>query len=242
MFIVNKQQQPIQESTIFWILQKLSDCIQYVNDDVNIFSMPTYISHPVSSYFPYHPLNQEWLIRWHRWSACDIGKVTWRKGWRMRCDVAEAMEGVLLILQPLHCIASPTSQALHLRHLASHPCSQLIVSNLLNWTTISWKPKQDLTPNTRVGVHVMLFFFFFFVGMQMQMENLKYTNEMTRNGQNVWTFNNMPTTICSSCLLIPKSRAIQITDRGPYLACQLFFCDPPQPNDFIVIFRLASIQ
>ena len=46
--------------------------------------------------------------------------------WRMRCDVDEVMEGLandtLLILHPFHHAASPTSQALHLHHLASHPC------------------------------------------------------------------------------------------------------------------------
>ena len=38
------------------------------------------------------------LDRWRRWSACDAGKSTLQKGWRMRCDVAEATEGALLIL------------------------------------------------------------------------------------------------------------------------------------------------
>ena len=39
----------------------------------------------------------------------------------MRCDVAEATEGSLLILQSLRRFASLTSQAFHLRHLASSP-------------------------------------------------------------------------------------------------------------------------
>ena len=56
---------------------------------------------------------------------CDIrvGNVVWhswsdgRGSAYLRCDVAEVTEGALLILQPLRCVASPTSQALHLHHL-----------------------------------------------------------------------------------------------------------------------------
>ena len=66
-----------------------------------------------------------------------------RKGWRMNCDVGEVTERLenelcftyvtdhsptLPLLNLRHSsfsnpsFASPTSQALHLRHLASHPC------------------------------------------------------------------------------------------------------------------------
>ena len=70
------------------------------------------------------------------------------KGWRMSCDIGKATEGLENELwcrwshgkvgqwAELHCFtylrhssfsnpsfASPTSQALHLRHLASHPCN-----------------------------------------------------------------------------------------------------------------------
>ena len=54
-------------------------------------------------------------------SRGDVGEAMCRKGWMMRCDVAETTEGALLILQLLHRIASPMSQALHLYHLASRP-------------------------------------------------------------------------------------------------------------------------
>ena len=39
----------------------------------------------------------------------DVGKTTLQKGWRMRCDVAEATEGALVILQPLRRLTYITS-------------------------------------------------------------------------------------------------------------------------------------
>ena len=89
-----------------------------------------------------------WLARCIKWRACDVGEAEeglenelWRrwsngKGWRMSCDVGEvreSLENELCSFSNLPSFylrhssfsnpsfASPTSQALHLIHLASHP-------------------------------------------------------------------------------------------------------------------------
>ena len=66
----------------------------------------------------------------------------------LRCYVAEATEGALLILQPLRRVASPTSQALHLRHLANRPCNR-------GFSRFS-STLRRIPENLRSGVHIAI--------------------------------------------------------------------------------------
>ena len=91
-------------------------------------------------------------ILWHRRSERRVGglavtEVKQRKGWRIRCDLGKAAEGLENELRRRwsdrkvkewalhlrhssfynHSFASPTSQDLHLRHLSSRPwCGTLV--------------------------------------------------------------------------------------------------------------------
>ena len=60
--------------------------------------------------------------RWRRWSACDVGKATRCKGWRMSRSPSVASATSHLILEPLRRVALAPSQALYRRHLVSRPC------------------------------------------------------------------------------------------------------------------------
>ena len=82
------------------------------------------------------------LARWCRWSACDVCEATWPQGLENEQSpfrrfgyatpqMSRAPSFVSatshLILQPFHSFASPTSHALHLRHLASRPLKLLYI-------------------------------------------------------------------------------------------------------------------
>ena len=88
---------------------------------------------------------KEWLENelWRRWSNGRVGEwvvtqVKRRKGWRMSCDVGRRVTYVTThsptrpLLHLRHSsfsnpsFASPTSQALHLIHLASRPCLHFV--------------------------------------------------------------------------------------------------------------------
>ena len=81
--------------------------------------------------------------------------MTWvkrRKGWRMSCDLGEATKNFTYViahsptLPLLHLhhssfsnpsFAPPTTEALHLRHLASRPCTVLILQPFRHFTYVT---------------------------------------------------------------------------------------------------------